>query len=83
MCVQRPMRVVSVESPDLIIAEAGGRLLPVSPAVLAGAGTPVEPGDWLLVLGGVAVEVISPEDAEQLEQMVNQVLDGAAADQER
>ena len=32
MCVQRPVRVVRVESADLVIAEVGGRLLPVSAA---------------------------------------------------
>jgi hydrogenase maturation factor len=83
MCVQRPMRVVRVEPPDLVIAEAGGRLLPVSAAVLAGEGTPVGAGDWLLVLGGVAVELISPEEAERIGQMVSHVLDGPAADDER
>ncbi len=83
MCVQRPMRVVRVESPDLVIAEASGRLLPVSTAVLAGDGTPVSPGDWLLVLGGVAVELISPAEAQQFGQMVSRVLDGPAADDER
>ena len=83
MCVQRPMRVVRVESPDLVVAEAGGRLLPVSAAVLAGDGIPVGPGDWLLVLGGVAVEVISPEDADRIGQMASHVLDGPAADEER
>jgi hydrogenase maturation factor len=83
MCVQRPMRVVRVESPDLVIAEAGGRLLTVSAAVLAGEGRPVSPGDWLLVLGGLAVEVISAEDAERVGQMASLVLDGPAADEER
>jgi hydrogenase maturation factor len=83
MCVQRPMRVVRVEPPDLVIAEAGGRLLPVSAAVLAGDGTPVAPGDWLLVLGGVAVQVISPAEAERMGQLVSHVLDGPAADHER
>jgi hydrogenase maturation factor len=77
------MRVVRVEPPDLVIAEAGGRLLPVSAAVLAGEGTPVGAGDWLLVLGGVAVELISPEEAERIGQMVSHVLDGPAADHER
>jgi len=83
MCVQRPMRVVRVESPGLLIAEAGGRLVPVSAAVLAAEGTPVSPGDWLLVLGGLAVEVISPEDAERIGQMASFVLDGPPADEER
>lgn len=78
MCVQRPMRVVRVESPDLVIAEAAGRQVPVSAAVLAGDGQQVGPGDWLLVLGGVAVELISPEEAERIGQMVSQVLDGPA-----
>jgi len=82
MCVQRPMRVVRVESPDLIIAEAGGRLQPVSAAVLASDDTPVGCGDWLLVLGGVAVEVISPEEADRIGQMASRVLDGPAADDE-
>jgi hydrogenase maturation factor len=83
MCVQRPMRVVRVDSPDLLIAEAGGRLQPVSAAVLAADGTPVGPGDWLLVLGGVAVEVISPAEAERVGRMASRVLDGPAADEER
>ena len=83
MCVQRPMRVVRVDSPDLLIAEAGGRLLPVSAAVLAADGYLVGPGDWLLVLGGVAVEVISPAEAERVGRMASRVLDGPAADKER
>jgi hydrogenase maturation factor len=77
------MRVVRVEAPDLVIAEAAGRLLPVSAAVLAGDRTPVSPGDWLLVLGGVAVELIPAEEAERIGQMVSQVLDGPATDHER
>jgi hydrogenase maturation factor len=83
MCVQRPMRVVRVESPDLVIAEAAGRLLPVSAAVLAGDGTPVSPGDWLLVLGGVAIELIPPAEAERIGQLVSHVFDGPAPDHER
>jgi hydrogenase maturation factor len=83
MCVQRPVRVVRVESADLVIAEVGGRLLPVSAAILAGEGTPVGEGDWVLVLGGVAVGLISPAEAEQVGQMAGRVLDGPAADAER
>ena len=76
MCVQRPMRVVRVESPGLVIAEAGSRLLPVSTAILAADGNPVSRGDWLLVLGGLAVEVISPDEAERIGRMASLVLDG-------
>jgi hypothetical protein len=37
----------------------------------------------LLVLGGVAIELIPPEEAERIGQMVSHVLDGPAADHER
>jgi hydrogenase expression/formation protein HypC len=62
-----PARVVSVDSGGReAVTDVDGTERRVSLAVLTLDGRTVEPGDWLLVHTGLAVETLDPVEAAEL-----------------
>jgi hydrogenase expression/formation protein HypC len=67
MCVALPGRVVAVDDDGRTArVDVDGAERRVALTVLVLDGTRVEPGQWLLVHTGLAVEVLEPGAAEEL-----------------
>jgi hydrogenase expression/formation protein HypC len=70
VCLETPALVVSVDADGLcamVKAEHG-----IQPALLLTLDAKVEPGDWLLVHSGLAVERISGNEARDLLDLARQ-----------
>jgi hydrogenase assembly chaperone HypC/HupF len=69
MCLDLPCHVLSVDEPSsTATVDSRGVARQVSLVMLAMEGSPVEPGDWLLVNSGIAVRTLDPTDAAALVQ---------------
>ena len=67
MCVSMPARVLTVDGDGReAVVEIDGAERRVSLTVLTLDGRTVEPGTWLLVHTGLAVETLDPTDAAEL-----------------
>jgi hydrogenase assembly chaperone HypC/HupF len=67
MCLSMPARVLTVDGAGReAVVEIDGAERRVSLAVLTLDGRTVEPGVWLLVHTGLAVETLDPADAAEL-----------------
>ncbi len=67
MCLSMPARVLAVDRAGReAVVEVDGAERRVSLAVLTLDGRSVEPGTWLLVHTGLAVETLDPDDAAEL-----------------
>jgi hydrogenase expression/formation protein HypC len=67
MCLSMPARVLTVDAAGReAVVEIDGAERRVSLAVLTLEGRSVEPGEWLLVHTGLAVETLDPADAAEL-----------------
>ncbi len=67
MCLSMPARVLSVDGAGReAVVDVDGAERRVSLAVLTLDGRTVEPGVWLLVHTGLAVETLDPADAAEL-----------------
>ena len=67
MCVSMPARVLSVDrGGHEAVVDVDGTERRVSLVVLTLDGRTVEPGAWLLVHTGLAVETLDPADAAEL-----------------
>ena len=67
MCLSMPARVLAVDGAGReAVVEIDGAERRVSLAVLTLDGRSVEPGTWLLVHTGLAVETLDPDDAAEL-----------------
>jgi hydrogenase expression/formation protein HypC len=73
MCIEAPAQVISVDPEGLcamVSAEHG-----TQPALLLALdpnARPVQPGDWLIVHSGLAVERISVDEARDLLELMGQ-----------
>jgi hydrogenase assembly chaperone HypC/HupF len=67
MCLSMPARVLAVDRAGReAVVEVDGAERRVSLVVLTLDGRSVEPGTWLLVHTGLAVETLGPDDAAEL-----------------
>jgi hydrogenase assembly chaperone HypC/HupF len=67
MCLSMPARVLTVDGAGReAVVDIDGAERRVSLAVLTLEGRTVEPGAWLLVHTGLAVETLDPADAAEL-----------------
>jgi hydrogenase expression/formation protein HypC len=63
MCLGLPARIVELSGDDRCIAELGGERREISLALLA--DEPVEPGDWVYVHLGYAMERLTADEARE------------------
>lgn len=61
MCLAVPMRIVEVLDPPRAVAERGCERLDIDVSLLER----VEPGDYVIVHAGYALETVESEDAEE------------------
>lgn len=77
MCLSSAGRVVSVSADDAnAVVDVGGSRRPVSLAVLVLEDRAPEPGDWVLIHTGLAVEIIDEEAATALTDMLDDIQKG-------
>ena len=72
MCLSSAGRVVSIDGADAMV-DVQGTLRRVSLAVLALEHRTPEPGTWVLIHTGLAVEIIGEAEAVELGAMLAQV----------
>lgn len=78
MCVSQVGRVIETTADGrAVVADATGSTWPVSLAPLTLSGDAVEPGDWVLVHTGFAVEHLCAADAAELIATLTDLDDGA------
>jgi hydrogenase assembly chaperone HypC/HupF len=70
VCVTYPMQVVAVDDDRTVDVSSAGRIQRISTIVL-GDRQP-HPGDWLLVLSGLAVAVIDEAEAAERRRLLDQ-----------
>jgi hydrogenase expression/formation protein HypC len=63
MCLGLPARIVELSGDDGCIAELGGERREISLALLA--DEPIEPGDWVYVHLGYALERLTADEARE------------------
>lgn len=66
MCLSTPARVIETAPPGAALVEAGGRRTTVLLTALGADADSVQPGTWLLVHSGLAVDRLSDDDAAAL-----------------
>ncbi len=71
MCLGVPMKVIEIKGPRAVV-ELGGLKREVSVELL----DEVEPGQWVIVHAGFAIETLSEDEARETLQMINEVLEG-------
>lgn len=67
MCLEMVVQVIKIDPADAgtAIAESDGARRSISLAMLLVQGVAVEPGDWLLVHTGIAIDKLGQADALQ------------------
>ncbi|HEX6418988.1 MAG TPA: HypC/HybG/HupF family hydrogenase formation chaperone [Acidimicrobiales bacterium] len=68
MCLSLAGRIDRIEG-DGAVVDVDGRPRRISLAVLLLEGTPVAPGDWVLVHTGLAVSLLDPAEAAEITRL--------------
>lgn len=78
MCLGLPGRIVAVPpGSDLVDVEVAGVVRPIHVGLLDG---PWQPGDWILIHSGFALERMTEDEARDAQSMLGSLAGGELAD---